>query len=151
MVFLVVVTISSCKKSQVISTFQEIENNVWKYDDIKKDSVTITDDNFYHTLNVNLRIKGNYPYSNLYVRIYITNPEGEKKTLRTSLKLADKYGKWYGSGFGDLITFQIPLKNRKHFTQKGTYHLGIEQFMRTESLEDVNAIGFMILKQEEIF
>lgn len=145
------IAIGGCQSNQVLNSFYEIEHNVWSYDQTIKDSVVVGDDGFFHQLNINLRVKGDYAYSNLYVRIGITNPESEKHTFSSSLVLADKFGKWKGSGLGEKITFQIPLENRKYFTKKGTYYLELEQFMRIEKLQDVNAVGFKIIKQEEIY
>ena len=145
------ITLVGCQSGQVLNSFYELENDTWSYDQTIKDSVIVDDDGFFHQLNINLRVKGDYAYSNLYVRLGITNPKGEKHTFNASLLLADKFGKWKGSGLGEKITFLIPSENRKYFTKKGTYYLEMEQFMRIEKLQDVNAVGFKIIKQEEIY
>lgn len=118
---------------------------------ILEDSVEILDPNFYYLLSANVRTTSDYAYSNIHLKLSIISPNGEKTAYKVPVTLAEKSGKWKGSGIGGVITLQSPILNRKLFNQKGIYHLVLEQNMRLENLPNVTSAGIRIEQQEEIF
>ena len=81
----------------------------------------------------------------------ITFPDSSSKEYNIPLQLAEKSGKWLGSGLGDVITFRIPVFHRKFLTQKGKYTVSISQDMRLESVPNIVSAGLRVEQQEEIF
>ncbi|MBT5273814.1 MAG: gliding motility lipoprotein GldH, partial [Flavobacteriales bacterium] len=71
------------------------------------------------------------------------------------LELADKIGKWKGSGLSDIREFEYLFAKNKVFSKKGNHSINIEQAMRfgakekIQSLEHVSDIGLIIRKQND--
>ena len=113
----------------------------------------ITDTVSDMNLIVNIRHSAHYPFSNLWVFVNTTNPEGTQRTDTLECVLAAKNGKWLGSGLGDIWDIQIPLKTQA-FSSSGDYTFEIEQAMRygdkgrIEQLPEVMNVGFRIEKKE---
>ena len=99
----------------------------------------------------NVRITGDYEFSNLYVKLTIVAPDSGSSTEIINLKLAENSGKWLGSGIGDVITYQLPILNKKEFKQSGTYTVKIEQYMRLVNLPNVVSVGLKVQQLEEIY
>ncbi|NBV56309.1 MAG: hypothetical protein EBR72_00655 [Bacteroidetes bacterium] len=74
-----------------------------------------------------------------------------EKYVPISIPLAEKSGKWLGTGLGSTITFQEPILHRKLFDLHGKYYITLEQNMRLENLSNVISAGIKVNKQEEIF
>ena len=83
-----------------------------------------------YNLFLNLRVTGDYKYSNIFVLIHQTGPDNKSKVTRYEFKLANAYGEWLGDGSGNLYSYQIMFQSAYHFPVKGIYRFGIEQNMR---------------------
>jgi len=143
--------LSSCNESTLINQFYELPVNGWQYKNIMQDSFQVVKPNHYHLISANLRIDEDYMYSNIHLKLKLTDPDGETKTHHIPLTLAEKSGKWLGSGLGSALTYQLPILHRKTLTKKGTYHVSIAQDMRLENLTSVLAVGIKVEEQEEIY
>ena len=57
----------------------------------------------------------------------------------------EKTGKPLGSsGLGDVYDQQVPILKNYQFKKSGTYSLKFEQFMRTDTLSGILAVGFRL-------
>lgn len=140
--------LSACKEGTLVDEFQSVENNAWDYADLKTLEVQVTDTTKFYDLLINLRHAGNYEWQNLYLRMHIYSPKGDSTTERLSVMLADAKGKWLGSGLGDLVTLQAPYKQGIQFRQIGTYRFVLEQHMRVNPLDGIDAIGLLVRPAE---
>lgn len=148
---LFVAALSACSDSALVDRYHELPEDGWQYEHIITDTFVVEKPGFYHQIFANLRISGDYPYANIYLKLNITKPDGTKKSEVITVDLAAKSGKWLGSGLGDVITFQSPILHRKYLDQKGKYTIEIEQNMRLETLANVLAAGIRVEQQEEIY
>jgi gliding motility-associated lipoprotein GldH len=141
-------TIASCDKGRIFEENKKIEENIWNKDSIKKFDVEITDallpTNFY----VNVRNADGFPYSNLYLFIKTTFPNGKMARDTLNCILADEKGNWLGSGMGDIYDNQIPFKRNVHFPFKGKYVFEIQHGMPLENLPLIMDVGLRIEKVE---
>ena len=105
-------------------------------------------ENADQTYNVylNLRHTSRYKYSNIFLLIHITGPDGKKRTERKEFRLALPDGEWLGSGSGNLYSYQIPFKENYKFPTKGKYVIELEQNMRDNPLDYVSDAGIRIEK-----
>jgi gliding motility-associated lipoprotein GldH len=145
-----VLTFFACKNPRIINEYKAIPEKGWNKDEKVKFTFEVSDTQFYYTLFLNLRITGDYPFSNMYVLVHIKGPKGSHSAERVNVTLATPEGKWLGSGMGDVISYQLPLIKNKTFGKKGKYTVEIEQYMRTDFLPNVRDVGLMIEKGEEI-
>ncbi len=135
----------------MVDTFHDIPENGWQYENVIVDSFSVKQPDHYHQYYLNARIDGDYPYANLHVKLKITAPDSTVSEEVVSVKLAEKSGKWLGSGIGDVITFQVPILKRQELKQKGKYTVELEQYMRLENLPFIVSAGIKVEQQEEIF
>ena len=140
----------SCDSNKVFDQYIEVENATWKRENIAKFSIDITDTTNAHNLYINVRNKGNYPYSNLYMFVKIEGPDGNFSIDTVNCILADKSGKWLGNGIGDLWDVKVPYIGGFKFAKSGNYEFSFEQAMRVENgLEGITDIGLRIERKED--
>lgn len=143
-------SLTGCNPDVLVDQYHSLPESGWHYKNIVKDTFQ-PETNYHYQLYANVRINGDYGYSNLYTRLTIIAPDSATTKEVLNLRLAENSGKWLGSGIGDIITFQIPILDKKSFKQKGTYTVKLEQFMRLENLPNVVSVGIKVQKLEEIY
>ena len=152
---ILVVFLSACDSSKVFEENIKLNNHIWSLENRPKFQVEIIDSVTAMNLFVNIRHSANYPFSNLWVFIKTTSPEGFVKTDTLECILAAKDGKWKGSGLGDIWDIQIPFRTQI-FNRPGDYTFEIEQAMRygdkarIEQLPEIMNIGFRIEKKIDV-
>lgn len=146
--FVLLLTFTSCSKNIVYSKYQTFENKEW----FAKDKVTfdleMNDTQSLHDISVMVRHADSYPYSNLYLFLTTTYPDG--KMIRDTLEciLANSKGEWMGDGAGDIFDITIPLKQSTRFPLAGKYSFTFEQAMRTDPLPMIMDFGFEVKKSK---
>lgn len=123
-----------------------IPDNTWDVANKIKFELTISDTISGNNVFINLRHAGFYPYSNLFLFINTTFPDGKTTRDTAECILADDKGKWFGEGLGDMWDARILFKRNVRFSQSGTYIFEYEQAMRVEKLPGVMDIGLRIEK-----
>lgn len=108
--------------------------------------VTVDDTLSVYTFGMSLRHMENYRYSNLYVFLHTTMPNGNITHDTIECILATPDGHWVGKSSGSMRNVRINL-NELRFPLKGTYHFEIEQAMREPVLKGISDIGLFIKKQ----
>lgn len=147
--FIAAFTLFGCDSNKVFEEYIDVENGVWKKENVAKFSVEISDTNNLHNLYLNIRNKGTYPFSNLYLFVTIQAPDGSSNTDTVNCELADKRGKWLGKGVGDLWDVKVPYIGGFKFTQEGKYQVFMEQAMRAEDgLDGISDVGLRIERKE---
>lgn len=106
--------------------------------------VAIADTAQRYNLYVNVRHTDNFPYSNLWMKVNTTFPSGKEIENRVNLPLADKSGKWFGAGSGDVITIQVPIQEMAQMPESGNYRFELIQDMRMNPLTDVLDVGIRV-------
>jgi gliding motility-associated lipoprotein GldH len=124
----------------------EVANHNWTYLNRFKFPVKIDDPHLAYTLYMNLRVTGDYKYSNLFVLISQTGPDKKTAPKRYEMKLANKDGEWLGKGSGNIYSYQVPFLINYKFPAKGTYTFSIEQNMRDNPLREVSDVGLRVEK-----
>ena len=122
-----------------------IDNHNWSYANLIKTSVKIDDPSVPYNIYVNLRVTGDYKYSNIFVLVRKSGPKLTGVT-RFEIKLANPDGEWLGQGSGNLYSYQVPIMTNFKFPEKGTYQFDMEQNMRDNPLHEVNDVGMRVEK-----
>ncbi|ASU32213.1 gliding motility lipoprotein GldH [Mucilaginibacter xinganensis] len=133
--------------NRIIDQNTEVPDHNWTYLNRFGFAVKIEDTQQAYTVYMNLRVTGDYKYSNLFVLISQTGPD--KKTTeprRYEMKLANKDGEWLGKGSGNLYSYLVPFLINYKFPAKGTYTFVIEQNMRDNPLREVSDVGLRVEK-----
>ena len=109
--------------------------------------VTVNDTLGIYSFGMSLRHLENYRYSNLYVFLHTTLPNGNVMHDTIQFLLAAPDGRWVGKSSGSMRDVRLTLNPAMRFPLEGTYHFEIEQAMREPELKGVTDIGLFIEKQ----
>ncbi len=146
--FALLLLFAACDDSRIYEENKKIEGNRWKSNEPVEFEVEITDTNQAVNAYVNLRNTADYGFSNIYLYLTTTFPGGKESKDTLNCMLADKNGKWMGTGAGDLLDNRIMLKRNVYFNQKGKYKFRFEHAMRVDPLPNITDVGFRIEKAD---
>jgi gliding motility-associated lipoprotein GldH len=136
----------ACNKNIVYSEYKKLPEEGWKTENKLKFEVDIKDNNALNNIFLNVRHADSYPYSNLFVFLTTTYPNGKTSIDTLECVLANKKGEWQGDGAGDIWDNKIPLKKNLRFPQVGKYTFSFEQGMRVNPLPLIMDFGLTIEK-----
>ncbi|MBL4678864.1 MAG: gliding motility lipoprotein GldH [Mucilaginibacter sp.] len=134
--------------ARVMDDNTEIANHNWSYVNRVKYDVDIADNNIPYNLYFNVRVTGNYRYSNMFTLVKMTSPGKKTLVTRYEFKLAKPDGEWLGSGTGNMYSYQIPIRKAFKFPATGKWHFEIEQNMRDNPLHEVTDAGLRVEKAQ---
>ena len=138
--------IAACNENTVYHTYQPIPTDGWEKSDTLFFNITFNDSLIPLNLTAEIRNESKYAYRNLYLAISHNLEDSTNwKTDTLLFVLADKEGKWYGTGWGSLFQSALPIgkTTTKH---PGNYTLKVSHCMNDEHLKGVNAVGIKIEK-----
>ena len=142
LVFLFAMMLSSCGNKNVI--FDEsvvIPNASWDNQELPYFDVNVEDTLSPYSFYFNIRHLENYRYSNFYMFMHTTFPDGNQTHDTVEIVLAYLDGRWVGRGSGSMRDNNILLNDNLHFPLKGNYRFEIEQAMREEVLNGIVDVG----------
>lgn len=144
-VVLLATVLASCQdQSVIVDTNIELDKHNWSYTEKVRIPLSIESADIPFNLYLNLRHTSDYKYSNIFLLIHITGPDGKKITERREFKLAQPDGEWLGSGSGNLYSYQILFKEDYKFPLKGKYMIELEQNMRDNPLDHITDAGIRV-------
>ena len=145
----------ACTRGITYSSIQATSDGSWGRDELMEFSVKDPDTLQPQSLYLLLRNDNTYPYSNLYVIVEMTNPDGSSQRDTLEYEMADAQGRWLGSGAGSVVENKLGYKKDVVFPTKGVYTFTVSQAMRKngsvegiESLPGVLDVGLQIEKNE---
>jgi gliding motility-associated lipoprotein GldH len=148
-VLILLLSLGSCTDANsVMDKNTAIDNHNWSYDNLVKFDVKIDNENIPYNLYLNLRVTGDYKYSNIFVLLHQTGPNSKPAVTRLEFKLANADGEWLGNGSGNLYSYQMMFRSAYSFPAKGIYHFAIEQNMRDNPLHEVSDVGLRVEKAQ---
>lgn len=142
----VIATIVACDTNRIFDEYKKINNKSWNKDSLMVFTIPITDTLQNYNLNINIRTDIKYNYSNLWLFINITQPDGTSVKDTFEMALADASGKWLGKGMGGIKKRDVTYLNNIFFPVSGDYSISLQQGMRDENLEGITDIGIRIEK-----
>ena len=140
------VAVLSCNKKDIYFSYQTVSASGWNKDSLLTYNVAIRDKTLPYNLYINVRHHGNYPYQNIWLFLQQMNPDSAITKDTIEAYLADQYGKWLGSGAGNLKEMPIIYKKQVQFPDTGVYRFKIRQGMRDSLLQGINDVGIRIEK-----
>ncbi len=146
--FMAMVLLSACRNDTVFDAYIQVPENGWSYKQQASFNFTIADTNSLYDLYINVRNTGEYPYRNLYVFTTLQGPGNIAVRDTFNCILADKKGRWLGSGVGKVRDLQILYQKSIRFLKPGEYTFMIEQAMRDTLLQGISDIGFAVKKHQ---
>lgn len=142
--------LASCThKEDIYYRFHEISGSKWAIGDTLCFDVDSTLFELGVPYNVMLEVTNNieYPYRNIWFSIY-DDLDGNK-TTSAEYYLADKEGKWVGSGFGALYQNSFSYKKNVIFRERKDYHIKVVHGMSDDVLRGIERFGIHIRKKSQ--
>lgn len=137
----------SCDQTRVYEQNADFSQGYWLTSEKPEFEFTIDRSIEKYTLYGNIRNSVSYPYARIFFNYYLLDSAGNElqKNLVTQYLFDAKTGKPFGSsGLGDIYDHQFELLKDYRFKYPGKYKLKLEQFMRTDTLQGILAVGLRI-------
>lgn len=148
-IFFIFLFLIACDEHRVYEKNYDFEDRYWLVSDTATFEFEIKDTQPNYNLYCNIRNSIAFPYSRLFVNYYLQDSAGvtlQKKLAETFL-FDRETGKPQGSsGLGDIYDQRIPIINKYRFPYAGKYKMTFEQYMRTDTLEGIIAVGLRVEK-----
>ncbi len=135
----------SCNQKDVFFQYKKVNIESWKINQPVKISCGL-DTNQNYNFYIHIRNNNEYGYQNLW--LFVAQKQHDKivRTDTVELFLADKFGKWLGSGVGALRENSVLY--RKNVQGMDSCDVFITQGMRTDELKGIQEVGLRIEKAE---
>ena len=144
---------TSCDSDRVFDKYTSLEKNSWLQDVPINFDFKIVDTTSRNNLYLNIRNNKDYLYSNLFVITHLISPNGKKIVDTLQYEMADKNGKFLGTGISEIKHSRLFLKQNSIFPLSGKYKMLIWQAMRKngsvngiKKLTGITDVGFRIEK-----
>lgn len=144
---LMVLALVSCDSNRVFEEHIPLKDGTWNVKNKLQFDAGITDLLSRYNVYLNVRNGQEYPYSNLFLFMFTTSPDGTIARDTVELTLADYDGRWLGSGMSSVKFSRFLFKKGVQFQQAGTYRFTLEQAMRVDELKGIHDIGIRVEKQ----
>ncbi|MEM7055788.1 MAG: gliding motility lipoprotein GldH [Bacteroidota bacterium] len=139
----------ACKTATIYQNTTTLADRIWPADSLLNFSFHVQDTAQPYDIYLVVKNTQDYPYQNLYITYYLEDTT--KKLLNTALKnytlFEVKTGKPRGSGWGKVKNHEVIALQDYHFPFPGLYTLKLAQFMRTEALPGLHAVGIKVIAQ----
>lgn len=150
---IIMLVLFGCDDSRVYEVNQDFDDQYWLVQEKPVFEFTIENEKEPYNIYCNLRNSVSYPYSRIFLNYTLTDSTGVvlKKELINSFLFDKKTGQPQGvSGLGDIYDHQLNLLKNFSFEKPGKYSVQFEQFMRTDTLKGVLALGLRVERIEPV-
>lgn len=142
--------LTGCVKSDIYLKYKTIITSGWHKDSLCTFDIPVNDTTIRYNIYVNIRNRGEYPYQNLWLFVSKMTPDSLETKDSIECYLADKRGKWLGTGIGSVLQMSVLYQQNVKFDKKGIYKYKIIHGMRDTILVGINDIGMQVEKVESV-
>ena len=144
LLFFTIVLLFCCDQNRVMEDFKDL-NGIWHKDSTVIFNFNIEDASRTYNLKAEFSSRFTYSYYNLYFNYKLLLGDSViLKKLEEIILFEPKTGKPLGSGVGNLFDHEKILLEDFSFFTSGSYRIELDQFMRIDSLSDVERVGARI-------
>ena len=147
LLFITMLFLTGCDDDRVFEQITDFDNRQWLVSEKPEFEFVIDNTGAQYNLYCDIRNSVSYPYSRFFFTYYLQDSTGAdtKTALMTEYLFDAKTGKPFGkSGIGDLYDHRFLLVKNHQFKHKGKYRVKFEQFMRTDTLSGILAVGLRV-------
>ena len=134
----------SCFDFPYYSESYVVDSSGWQSTDSLRFNFNIADSTNRYNCAIDLSHTENYPFSNIYLFVDFEFPNGKNRVDTVHIPLADRTGRWYGSGLGDMTSLNVALYDGFAFPITGNYSVTVIHGMRRDPLEGITDLGFRL-------
>lgn len=147
-VVLVAICLASCSDSRIYDEVQKLPSDEWELSNNLEFFVNVSDTLAAYDILMHIRNNNSYSYSNLWMFVETTSPNGAIMRDTVEFYLADNSGRWLGKGIGSINSMLVPYKMNIRFPYRGIYQINVQQAMRTEVLRGIKDIGVQVQERK---
>ena len=147
---LYIILFISCDSKSIFSEYKSVSND-WKKNEKVDFSFSAPDTTNTYNMFINLRNDKTYEFSNLFLIVRMSFPDGKIISDTIEYEMAKPNGEWLGKGFTSLKESKLWYKENITFPNSGIYNIQIEHAMRIngkvdgiESLRGIKDVGVKI-------
>lgn len=134
----------ACSNNALYDETTILPDEGWDFNQSLKFSFPVTDTSLVCDILLHLRNEKTYAYSNLWLFLQTTAPNGASQSDTLELMLADESGRWMGKGARSINTMLVPYVQAVKFPQLGVYNMEIRHAMRDTIIENITDIGIRV-------
>ena len=138
------IMLASCDGTVFSSEYAEVDEKGWLPADSACFDVEVEDTSLIFNFLVEVRNSVSYPYSNTFLFINTTFPDGSVARDTMEYPLADPSGQWLGKRSGRYVDTRYYFRRNARFPMPGNYHFAITNGMRDSAITGLEHIGFRI-------
>lgn len=133
--------LTGCDQNRVMEDFKNFDGT-WHKDSTARFDFVIDDISKTYNLKAEFSSRFTYPYNNLYFNYKLLLEDSIiQEELREIILFDPKTGNPLGSGTGNLFDHEKMLQENFSFFTSGKYRIELDQFMRMDSLSDIERVG----------
>ena len=136
--------LASCDGSVYYDESRPVDEYGWQPDDSVCFDVAVDDTNRIFNFLFEVRNSVSYPYSNTFLFLGTTFPDGSHAQDTLEFPLADPSGQWYGKRTGRYVDTRYYFRRNARFPMPGTYRFAVTNGMRDSAITDLRSIGLRI-------
>src|SRR5205809_462241 len=118
---LIVTVVAGCDKNRVFEKNRDIKDYTWDSKNKASFTFDIQDTTLLYNIYVNIRHTDFYQFSNIWLMVRTTFPDGKQMTKRIEIPLANAEGAWFGEGLGDIWDVSHLIQQGAFFSKAGKY------------------------------
>ena len=139
-----VFTLASCDGSVYYADYADVNEDGWLPADSACFDVEVKDTGLIFNFLVEVRNNVSYPYSNTFLFINTTFPDGSMARDTMEYPLADPSGQWLGKRSGRYVDTRYFFRRNARFPMPGNYHFAITNGMRDSAISGIKDIGLRV-------
>jgi gliding motility-associated lipoprotein GldH len=140
-----------CDSNRVYEKNVEFKDRHWKIAETTDFEFQIADTTRQYNILMDIRNSIEYPYARLFVNYNLKRDSTTLSKDLIAVYLFDqKTGKPFGeSGLGDIYDHQFSILKNYSFKKTGNYKMNFQQFMRSDTIAGIIAVGLRVERAEK--
>lgn len=146
---IITILFSSCDGQRIFEKNTDFHSRFWNVSEQPEFTFAVTDSIASYNLYCNVRNSLDYPYARIFINWTLSDSTGAvlEKDLAQYMLFDEKTGEPFGeSGLGDIYDHRILLISNYQFPATGQFKVSLEQYMRTDTLAGILAVGARLEK-----
>lgn len=146
--FLIPTLFFSCKSNSLYEDYRAIKASGWEQDSVAVFKFDVEKNYLNYSLSINVRNRGDYQFSNLWLFVDITSPGNVTVSDTIEYQLSYPDGRWTGKGTGGIFSNQFLFRDNVFFPIPGNYTVSIKHAMRPNPLVGICDIGICVKRKQ---
>ena len=137
--------LTSCGEAPFYEKSVSFDNREWK-DNVKPSfKIKVDDIKTPYDFKLSLRTSTDYKYSNLWIFLKTTTPDGTTAREPYQITITNDDGSWIGEKSGSVVTSNLTFSSRK-LPKKGNYTFTVELGITESTIDEVHDLTFTVDK-----